>query len=182
MTMINDSQYIRVGEIYREHGVKGVCKFYCYSSMKKNLRSGESYVLQRIDGEVREVQINHMSASPRFFLVHFDIFNTPESIVLYRKATLWLPKTRLKREKGEFFDDEFIGLYLKTTAGETVGIIKEVIYNPLRQMIVSVTSGLKKNRQSEIMIPYVRDWFVSIDLEKKEITINLPDGLYSKES
>lgn len=175
--MISEERYIKLGQIYREHGVKGLCKFYCYSSRAENLRVGETYLLKKTDGEETEVTIIKTDRFKRYFLVHFNIFSKPESIVAYRKATLWIEKAKLKRDPSEVYDYEYIGCFVFNHHQKKIGVIKEVVYNPLKQFVVRLAKEFKKGKAKEVMIPFVADWVQSFDIKKKKLVMELPEGI-----
>lgn len=166
----NAENCLNIGEIYREHGVKGTCKFYAYGGTDLNLEVGKTYFLQRNDGEIEKVKITSVVTNGRYFLIHFDLFNSPEALVVWRKAKLWLAKDKLSRENGALYDFEWQGLDVFDEAGAKLGEIVRVEYAPLKQFLVATNSG-------DVLVPCVADWIVTTDLAHKRVVMRLPEGL-----
>lgn len=164
--------HIRLGQIYREHGVKGQCTFYSYSGTADHLTPKRTYILQSVTGEQQKTRIKKIVAYKKMFLVHFDLFSTPEEIKSWRKATLWLEKKKLKRTDNDMFDYEWEGFVLLDHNKTRVGEIAGVVYTPLKQFVV------KRSDETEVFVPFVMEWFVKLEREKKKITMRLPEGLF----
>lgn len=168
--MIDENKNIALGEIYREHGIKGQCKFYSYSGDDQNLKEGQSYTLVSEEGQQKSVVIKEVFPFKRYYLIRFDIFETPEDMIPWRKAKLWMPTSQLDREDGERYDFEWQGFEVRDHQHKLIGKVKEVLHNPLPQFLVESSSG-------DHMIPYVEDWILNIDDENQVIVMELPEGL-----
>jgi len=173
--MPDHQTYLKLGEIYREHGVKGQCKFYAYDADEKNLLEGQHYILQNENGREEEVEILSIQAYQRYFLIHFDIFMTPEEIVSWRKARLWIKKSDLVRENDWMYDYEWEGFVVIDKHRKKIGKIQSVEHNPLMQFVVTLEKKFKINEN--ILIPFVKDWIIDLDKDKKEIVIDMPEGI-----
>lgn len=171
---IGAKSLIKLGQIYREHGVKGFCKFYSYSGTADHLVPGQEYLLKNPDGREQKVNILDVRPFQRYFLVRFDLFDSPEPIQGWRGATLWIEKRRLKRKEGEFFDFEWEGFAVLNRKRQPVGTVRQMIRNPLRQFVVDLNAGFGGG---DVMIPYVREWILELDEDKRRIVLDLPEGL-----
>lgn len=166
-------KYLDLGQIYREHGVRGFCKFHSYSGSDDHLIEGEKYLLLSQAGIKKNVQIEQVQPFGRYFLVKFREFSAPEPLVEWRKAVLWLDKSKLAKTSGdELYDYEWEGICLKDEHGNEIGTVFRVERNPLRQLVVK--SSLDG---SEVMIPCVREWILELDKDNKVAVIALPEGL-----
>jgi 16S rRNA processing protein RimM len=70
-----------------------------------------------------------------------------------------------------YYEFQLLGCTVLTRAGERVGVVRELLEIPENTVLV-VAEGRK-----EIYIPFSRKICVSIDIEKREIRIEPPDGL-----
>ena len=170
--MVDENNYLKIGEIYREHGVKGFCKFYAYSLSDDHLIADQAYILTHPEFADARVKIIEIMPFQRYFLIRFDCFATPEAVKSYRKAKLWLEKSKIKRDDNSIYDFEFKGCQVYDQQQQKVGDILNVVYNPLRQFIV-------KRGSEEFFIPYVPDWVIKFDRKQKIIFMTLPEGLYN---
>lgn len=164
-------KHLQIGEIYREHGVKGYVKVYIYSATDENLEAGKSYVLQSQDGVLLKTKLEDVSSVGRYFLLKFDAFKNPEDVQSFRKAGFFVEKSKLTREEGEIYDYEWQGLRVLDAKKHEIGVIKQIAYVPLKQFLVQTAS------QAEVLIPYNPDWIVAVDLKTKSVTLDLPEGL-----
>lgn len=167
----DETKYLKIGEIYREHGVKGLCKVYLYSGTDENLCAGESYWLLNAQGLRRKVKIKTIEILGRHFLIGFDVFTKPEDIIPWRKSGLWMARAKLSRRDGEAYDFEFAGMTVLNERGEVLGKVLRMVYTPLRQFCLETKNG------QEILIPLVPEWILKEDREKKTVMLRLPEGL-----
>ena len=71
----------------------------------------------------------------------------------------------------EFDHADLIGLTVRTPDGRTVGPVREVMWGPANDnLIVAATSG-------DVLIPFIEDVILSVDLGLKTITIEPIEGL-----
>lgn len=174
--MINPETHLSLGQIYREHGVKGQCTFYSYSGTDDHLIPRRTYILESVEGKRQKTRIKRIALykkNKKMFLVHFDLFSTREEIHSWRKATLWIEKKKLQRSGTDMYDYEWEGFSLLKEDGRRVGMIEGVAYTPLRQFVVRLNDG------REVFVPFVQEWIVKLEREKKRAVMRLPVGLLS---
>lgn len=168
---MDEEKYLKIGEIYREHGIKGQCKVYIYSGTDENIQKGSSYWLVNSSGVRKKVKIKTTEVSGRYFLIGFDTFTKPEDIFSWRKAGLWMERVQLVRREGDAYDFEWQGATILNESGEVLGKVLRMEYTPLRQFCVETKDG------QEILIPFVPEWILKDDREKKILTMKIPEGL-----
>ena len=160
---------LQIGEIYREHGLKGFCKAHIFSHSDDNLIVGKKYWLvgnQKIRGTLLE-----MSSVGRYFLLHFESFDSPESVKLWRKAGIWLNKTDLAHQTGETYDFEWTGFEVQDAQGVKIGTVEKIIYTPLKNFLLRDHSG------KEIVLPCNAAWIKFIDNKTRQVILDLPEGI-----
>ena len=74
-------------------------------------------------------------------------------------------------EKGYFYDFQVIGSTLLTEDGKIVGRVTGVLPVGDRNLLVADRDG------KEILIPFMEPMILGVDPAKKEIRVDLPDGL-----
>lgn len=169
--MLNKKTHKAVGQIYREYGVKGSCKFYSYSGGTENLKQDQKYLLKNSHHEELRVKIKNVSPGGRYFYVHFDVFDKPEEVMPWRKAVLWLDRKFYTFDEDIKFNFDWTGFTLLDLSGETIGVIEEMVQNPLKQFSV------KKEDEKNVLIPFVKEWIVDVDRTHLQVKMNLPEGL-----
>lgn len=163
--------HLKIGEIYREHGVKGFCKAFIYGGTDDNLNEGASYVLEPVDGEAKAMKLQSVGVVGRYYLLKFDGIRSPEEWAVWRKAGLWLAKDALKREEGEIYDFEWEGVRLIAADHSAVGTILKIDYTPLKQFVVAKDGG------EEFYVPYRQEWIRQFDRDAKTVVMDLPEGI-----
>ena len=164
--------YITIGEIYREHGLKGAVKVYMYSGSDENLFADQQYHLIAEDGRTLEVTPQSLQSQGQYFLIHFDKISTPEEAKSWRKAKFQIPKAVLLEQKDddEMYDFEWQDFAVQNEDGEEIGKVLRIDYSPLRQLVVA-------HGGREVLIPHVQEWVLDLDEDAKVIKMQLPEGL-----
>ena len=82
-------------------------------------------------------------------------------------------KKKLPKEK--FFIDELIGCSIKSETGKIFGTVSSVDAYPA-QMVYTV-----RTKTGNVLLPAVPEFIVNVDVEKKEIIVIPPEGLFEGE-
>lgn len=167
------STHIKIGQIYREHGLNGFCKFYVYQGAEKNLSSNKDYLLEHPDGEIVSVKIKEIKPSGKYFCVHFDRFKGPEDVVPWRKSVLWIDKGQYQFDEDPGFNVDWIGFTVVDGSGKEMGCVKDVVYTPLKQFLIAGRIG-----DEDWLIPFVKEWILDVDREHQKVCIDVPEGLH----
>lgn len=170
--MIDTKKNVLIGQVYREHGVKGFCKCHVYDEFIESLIEDETYHLENIQGDVCKVKLQNVSTINRYFLLKFDKFDSPESLLDWRKSKMYLPKNKLQKEKNQTFDFEWEGYTVFSTDKVQIGTVQKIVHNPLKQIEV-----LLSNQNKTILIPFVEAWIQKNDTDKKQLIVNIPEGI-----
>jgi 16S rRNA processing protein RimM len=72
---------------------------------------------------------------------------------------------------GQFYHSQIIGLEVKTTEGELVGTVKDILTGK------SNDNYIVEGKRGEVLIPAIEDVIREIDLESGVITIEAIEGL-----
>lgn len=104
-----------------------------------------------------------------FFLEDIDHIDKAQELL--RKG-VFLPNTKMpEREEGEFLIEDLKGFNVFDSNYGELGVILEI--NEYPQQFVATVSY----KSQEVLFPLSDDFIEEIDEEKKELHINLPDGL-----
>ena len=76
-----------------------------------------------------------------------------------------------KLEEGHFFVFDIIGCKVLTTDGEAIGEVEDVLSSGANDLYVV------KREKGEVLIPAVKEMVKDIDIAKKTIRVQLPEGL-----
>jgi 16S rRNA processing protein RimM len=89
-----------------------------------------------------------------------------------RNAELCIPESEAAvLDEDEFFDWQLEGCMVRTIQGDEIGVVREVMRTGGTENLV-VASG-----ERDVLIPFAGSICTEVDIEKKEILVDLPEGL-----
>ena len=160
-------QFIKAGEIVTTHGVRGEVKVLPWIDSPEDLCEFERC---RIDG--KEYIMDTVRVQKSCNLVKFQGIDTMEAAQAMRGKVIELYREDIDDEV--IFADELKGVEVYA-AGELLGKIVDVLDYPSHA--VYVVKG-----KHEYMIPAVKQFILSTDLEKNEMQVNIIEGMRSDEN
>ena len=159
-------QFIEAGEIVTTHGIKGEVKVLPWLDSPEDLCDFDRC---RIDG--KEFEIQQCRVQKTCNLVKLSGVDTMEAAQAMRGKRIELYREDIDDEV--IFAAELIGMEVFCD-GEMIGKIKEVLDYPGNS--VYVIKGAR-----EYMIPAVKEFILSTDMEKNEMQVKLIEGMRSDE-
>ena len=160
-------QFIEAGEIVTTHGIKGEVKVLPWLDSPEDLCDFDRC---RIDG--KECEIEQCRVQKTCNLVKLSGIDTMEAAQAMRGKTIELYREDIDDEV--IFAAELIGMEVFCD-GEKIGKIKEVLDYPGNS--VYVIKGAR-----EYMIPAVKEFILSTDMEKNERLVKLIEGMRCDEN
>ncbi|MHB0998249.1 MAG: ribosome maturation factor RimM [Armatimonadota bacterium] len=166
--MAENEQSILIGEIISTFGRKGEVKIYPHTDYPERLAAKGDVCVKKSDTDSRVLKITKSSIHKGVVIAKFagiDDMNAAEDL---RGAKIYVSESELtKLRKDEFYIHDIIGLQVVTTEGRDLGTVKEVLRSPANDVYVTDIA----------MIPAVKEFVVSIDLEEKKIVVKPVEGL-----
>ena len=160
-------QYIEAGEIVTTHGVRGEVKVLCWLDDPEMLCEFDRC---RISG--KEYTMDQVRVQKTCNLVKLQGVDTMEAAQALRGKTIELYREDIDDEV--IFAAELIGVEVYAD-GEKIGKIKEVLDYPGNS--VYVVKG-----EYEYMIPAVRAFILSTDMDANRMEVKLIEGMRSDEN
>lgn len=91
---------------------------------------------------------------------------------MLRGVEICIPESSAtKLEEGEFFDWQLAGCEVETIGGEMVGTVRELMRTGGTEILV-VEDGAR-----EYLIPFAESICTEVDIERKKIRVDPPEGL-----
>jgi 16S rRNA processing protein RimM len=111
------------------------------------------------------------------FVVHFAGVDDRNSAEALRGQTLTIDvdPAELPEDPDEFYDHQLVGLNVNLEDGSLVGVVGEVIHLPSQDLL-----SVKREGDTEVLIPFVMEFVPDIDLANKTVTITPPPGLLNE--
>ena len=160
-------EFIEAGEIVNVHGLRGEVKVLCWLDDPEMLCEFDRC---RIHG--KEYEMEQVRVQKTCNLVKLQGIDTVEAAQLLRGKTVELFREDIDDEV--IFADELKGVEVYS-GGEKIGIIKDVLDYPGNS--VYVVKG-----EYEYMIPAVKQFILSTDVEANRMEVMLIQGMRSDES
>ena len=160
-------EFIEAGEIVNVHGLHGEVKVLCWLDDPEMLCEFDRC---RIAG--KEYEMEQVRVQKTCNLVKLQGIDTVEAAQLLRGKTLELYREDIDEEV--IFAAELIGVEV-FSEGQKIGKITEVLDYPGNS--VYVVKG-----QHEYMIPAVKQFILSTDMEKNEMQVKLIEGMRTDEN
>ena len=160
-------QFVKAGEIVTTHGVRGEVKVLSWLDSPEVLCEFDRC---RIDG--KEYIMESVRVQKTCNLVKLQGVETMEAAQAMRGKTIELYREDIDDEV--IFAAELIGVEV-FAAGENIGKIVDVLDYPGNS--VYVVKG-----QHEYMIPAVKQFILSTDMEKNEMQVKLIEGMRTDEN
>lgn len=166
--------YIEIGKAINTHGLKGELKIDSWSDFDEVRYTPGNTVYLEKDGEAVPFTVKSYRPHKGFALVAFKELGDINAAEPYKGSIVLIDeKDRPDLPEGEYYFDELIGLMVEDEDGRHIG---EVI-------AVEETNGaqdnlrVKRENNSDVLIPYVDEFIVKIDPEVKVITVHVIEGL-----
>jgi 16S rRNA processing protein RimM len=111
------------------------------------------------------------------FVVHFAGVEDRNAAEALRGQTLTIEvdPAELPEDPDEFYDHQLVGLNVALEDGSLIGVIGEVIHLPSQDLL-----SVKREGDTEVLIPFVMEFVPDIDLDSKTVTITPPPGLLNE--
>ncbi|NBO35858.1 MAG: ribosome maturation factor RimM, partial [Actinobacteria bacterium] len=158
----------------RAHGVRGDL-FVEPMTDEPDHRFADGTVLMTSDNTTLTVATSKWHSGR--FVVHFagvDDRNAAEAL-RGQTLTIEVDPAELPEDPDEFYDHQLVGLKVALKDGSLIGVIGEVIHLPSQDLL-----SVKREGDTEVLIPFVMEFVPEIDLDSKTVTITPPPGLLNE--
>lgn len=162
-----DSWDVVIGKIVAPFGLKGEVKVVPFTDFPERFKElGEVYVGSEAAGLTRAIESARLHKGS--VLVKFEGIDDVTAAENLRGAEVRIRESdRAPLPEGSYYIHDLIGLDVLTTEGENLGKVKEVLTGPAQDVYVT----------ERAMIPAVKEFVVSVDLQKKQIIVSPIEGL-----
>ena len=165
------TEYFKIGKIVAVHGLKGELVLKHTLGKKSSLKGLQAlFVEDRKDSFlpwfIQETKIKNEEET----ILKLDTINTREDAKKLTQKEIWLPEPDFKKFAAKSAPAGLLG-YTIINYKESVGDILEVIEQP-HQLLCRINLSGK-----EALIPLHEETIRKVDKKKKEVHVELPDGL-----
>ena len=165
-----DPAFLLVGILRRPHGIRGEVLMAVMTDFPERLKPGTTLYM---GSEHKPVTIASVRQHTKGLIVTFEEFSSRDDLDHLRNQDLFVrADDRPALPEGEYYLHQLIGLQAVSEEGDQLGVVSEWIETGANGVFV-----IKPADGGEILIPDIEDVIVGIDLESKQITVRLIDGL-----
>ncbi|WP_017813644.1 ribosome maturation factor RimM [Paenibacillus shenyangensis] len=168
-------QWLMVGKIVNTHGIRGELKIYPNTDFPE-VRFAVGNKLQMINEETgasQQVEVQTSRLQKNMYVIRFKGFGNINEVEKYKGWVLKVSKNdTVDLEEDEYYFHEIIGCEVITDEGQSLGVITEILTPGANDVWV-----VKPAKGKDILIPYIHDVVLDINVEDKKITIHVMEGL-----
>lgn len=163
---------VAIARIVKPRGIKGELVAEILTDFPERFDDLETVTVVMPDASRRELTIeNHWFQSGRivFKFAGFDLIETSETL---RGAEICIDETdAVELDESEYYDWQLAGCTVETVDGNELGAVAELMRPGGTELLV-VKGGAK-----EYLIPFVEAICVEVDIDRKKIVVDPPEGL-----
>lgn len=169
-------KYARVARIVNSFGIRGDIKVIAETDFaKERFQPGSKLVVLNKDHVEAHVEVEQSRLNKGTYILHLKGYDRIEEVERFKNQWLAIESdNREDLDDHEFYHVDIIGLTVKTTSGETIGTIKDIIVlGPNDVWVVN----RKESGKEDALIPYIEDVVKEVNLSDGEVVIELMEGL-----
>ena len=160
-----------IGRVIRPHGLKGLLRIDSFAESEGTFLNAGEVFLEEASGKTVKHRVVSVTPSNTYFLLNLEGLDTREQAEAYRDKNIYIERSKLSRQRDEFFWFELIGMPVYLDTGRRLGVVRQIVPAPGHDIYV-VQEGDK-----EILIPAVFDVVKEVDLAGGKIVITGMEGL-----
>ena len=166
------NDYLRVGVISSTHGISGEVKVYPTTDDANRFKDLKEVILDTGKTNIT-LEVEHVKFFKQMVILKFKGIDNINDIEKYRgKDLLVTRENAVELDEDEYFISDIIESEVLDEEGTKLGVLAEVLSTGANDVFVVNT-----NESKEILIPYIKDCVLDINLEEKKIIVHLLDGL-----
>jgi 16S rRNA processing protein RimM len=165
-------ELVAIARIVKPRGLKGELVADVLTDFPERFDGLEKVTAILPTGERLDLKIENSWFQKDRIVLKFEGYDSIETAETLRNAEICVPESdAVELEDGEFFDWELIDCRVETTDGKNVGKVREVMRTGGTEILVVA------NEEKEFLVPFAQTICVEVDVEKKLILIDPPEGL-----
>ncbi|WP_440895287.1 ribosome maturation factor RimM [Amphibacillus sp. Q70] len=168
--------YFNVGKIVNTHGIKGEVKVVRITDFEQRFKPGNQlYLFLKDKSEPIKVTIQKHRKHKQFDMLLFEDFTSINEVEHFKEGILKIPATdQHSLEEGSYYYHEIIGCDVKTTSGESLGKISEILAPGANDVWV-----VKRKNDKDLLIPYIEPIVKEVNVKENYVIIEPMEGLLS---
>ena len=163
---------IIIAKIVGTHGIKGTLKVYSYAESVSVFKPDSLILVRNAKGYEKTHAVKWVKPHKRIILLSLKGITNISQAELLIGSELFINKSDLPKPGDDtYYWFDIIGLSVFTINNEYIGRVESIIPTGSNDVFVV------KDGNKETLIPGIESVVLSIDLNKKIMRVDLPDGL-----
>ncbi|MBA1333830.1 MAG: 16S rRNA processing protein RimM [Firmicutes bacterium] len=165
-------EYYRIGYIANTLGIAGELKVQVLTNDIARFSSLEFCFID-MGKEKERVEIQYYREYKKgYIIIKFRGLDTISETEKFKGRYMVVDEDNLAQlEEGHYYIFQILGCRVKTEEGEELGEVTDVLQPGGNDVYVV------RGREKEILVPAVKQFVKDIDIKRKVITVDLPEGL-----
>ena len=165
-----------IAKITSLFGVRGEVKIFSYARTAEEFERLANVFCGANETEIVPCEIESVRTRRNEIFLKLVQYDDRTAVEKLRGKYLFVEESQRKQlPPGKFFIDDLIGCMVVNEMGKKLGKVISVDALP-SQMIYTV-----QTKKENVMLPAAQEFILSVDVEKKEIIVRPPEGLFSGE-
>lgn len=168
---MEQSTPVMVARIAKPHGIHGEVVLDSFTDVEGRLENTDLFLLMNHGAVVRELKVESRRFFGGRFVMQFAGIPDRTEAEKIRGMELAVPQEEIgSLPENQFFVHELVGMSVHLMDGRHIGTVKSV-------MRAGGVDLLEIGERGQILIPFSEPICVEVDMEKRQITVNPPEGL-----
>lgn len=170
---MNPDSFVAIGKIVGVHGIKGYVKIHCEADSFSVFAPSHAVIVRNSKGESRVTEIVDAKPQGRVLLLLLKGISDRSTAEMLPGSDLLVKKSSLPElEPDTYYWADIVGMSVVSVDGHRIGTVASLIETGSNDVyVVQTTDG------GEILIPAISSVVLEIDLNRKIMRVNLPEGL-----
>lgn len=165
-------ELVAIAKIVKPRGLRGEVLADVLTDFPERFEGLEKVVAVSADGTRTDLKIEDFWFQKDRIVLRFNGFESVDKAQALRDVEICIPESdAAKLDEGEFFDWQLEGCAVETLQGETIGTVRELMRTGGTENLVV------ENEAREYLIPFAESICTEVDIEKKIIRVDPPEGL-----
>ena len=166
------NDYLLIGKIIGAHGIKGYFKIISYADSLSVFNTDHPILVKTSLEKQQNHIISWIKPHGRFALMALEGSDDRDGAESLVGAELYLSKSQLPElDEDTYYWIDLIGTCVNTLEGDYIGRIESIITTGANDVYIV------RDEERETLIPALASVVLEVDLEKKQMVVDLPVGL-----
>jgi 16S rRNA processing protein RimM len=165
-------ELVAIAKIVKPRGLRGEVLADVLTDFPERFERLETVIALFADRTRKDLKIEDLWFQKDRIVLRFAGFDSIDAAEELRNVELCIPESEsVSLAEGEFFDWELEGCDVETLDGKPVGIVQNIMRTGGTEILVVKGSG------KEYLIPFAETICTEVDIAKKVIRVDPPEGL-----